>query len=75
MIALKISIYIIGFILCLYLIIRLVLKEFDEFTRGDLIFSLIASIASWIGVIAVLITYLIGIISTDDKIIFKRKKK
>ena len=51
-IAIIILVYIVGYALSYYLLMKLILKEFD-YTRGDMKLNLVFSLLSWGSVIAV----------------------
>jgi hypothetical protein len=71
-IAIIILVYIVGYALSYYLLMKLILKEFD-YTRGDMKLNLVFSLLSWGSVIAVVIKTLLEIALDDDKIIKKKK--
>lgn len=71
-IAIIILVYIVGYALSYYLLMKLILKEFD-YTRGDMKLNLVFSLLSWGSVIAVVIKTLLEMAIEDDKIIKKKK--
>ena len=71
-IAIIILVYIVGYALSYYLLMKSILKEFD-YTRGDMKLNLVFSLLSWGSVIAVVIQTLLEMAIEDDKIIKKKK--